>query len=164
MTKKVRNNASEIITVLGGVCWIPIAVLKKESTTIILVNEVIIIRIEGASDRTVSRATIWTSRPVRVPSSSCPRSRESVWARAGDAIKEKTRIKRTIARKTFMASFRRKPESIGANEYFCLSLFMFFTNLLLGLVVYFINRRGAESAEKRNNRHCEKPQATKQSS
>ena len=65
--KKVRGSASEITTVLGGVCWIPIAVRKNESTITIRVNEVIIIRIDGASDKTVVIASSCTIRPVNVP-------------------------------------------------------------------------------------------------
>ena len=40
----------------------------------IRVNEVIMMRIDGAKDKTVSSATIWMTRPETVPSSSLPRS------------------------------------------------------------------------------------------
>ena len=57
MIKAVRNSARLISTVLGGVCCMPIAVRRKDSTTTIRVNDVIITRIDGASASTVSRAT-----------------------------------------------------------------------------------------------------------
>lgn len=56
--KNVINNASEIITVLGGDCCNPMAERKNDSTTMIRVKEVIIIKIDGARERTVSNATI----------------------------------------------------------------------------------------------------------
>lgn len=48
----------------------------------IRVNEVIMIRIDGASDRTVIKRTSWIIRPDTVPSPSCPRSMEIFCAHA----------------------------------------------------------------------------------
>ena len=50
----VRNNANPINTWFGGAVCVPIAFLTKCNTMIILVNEVIMMRIDGASDITVS--------------------------------------------------------------------------------------------------------------
>ncbi len=80
--KNVRNKARDITTVLGGVCWTPMAVRMNDNTTIMRVKEVIIIKIEGASESTVISATIWISRPVTVPLPSCPRSMEIFCAHA----------------------------------------------------------------------------------
>jgi hypothetical protein len=56
MTKGVRNRASEITTEFGGEVAVPSAVRSNDSTTTMRVNEVIITRIDGASDKTVSSA------------------------------------------------------------------------------------------------------------
>jgi three-Cys-motif partner protein len=57
--------ASDMITALGGAVAVPSAVRRSESTTTMRVNEVIISRIEGASDNTVSSAISWITRSVR---------------------------------------------------------------------------------------------------
>ena len=64
MTKAVRNSASETITALGGAVAVPSAVRRSDSTTTMRVNEVIMTRIDGASDSTVSSAIIWITRSV----------------------------------------------------------------------------------------------------
>ena len=51
----VKNNAKETITILGGVVLVANALRVIESTTIILVNDVIIIKIDGARESTVIR-------------------------------------------------------------------------------------------------------------
>ena len=56
MTKAVRNNASEMTTEFGGAVAVPSAVRRSESTTTMRVNEVIITRIDGASESTVNSA------------------------------------------------------------------------------------------------------------
>ena len=56
MTKAVRNSASEITTEFGGAVAVPSAVRNSDSTTTIRVNDVIITRIDGASDSTVNSA------------------------------------------------------------------------------------------------------------
>ena len=58
MINSVRNNAMPISTVLGGFCDVPMAVRKKESEMMILVNEVIMISMDGNSAMTVVRKSI----------------------------------------------------------------------------------------------------------
>ena len=60
----MRNSASETITALGGAVAVPSAVRSSESTTTMRVNEVIITRIDGASDSTVRSAISWITRSV----------------------------------------------------------------------------------------------------
>src|SRR3989344_4028744 len=96
MTNTVRNKASEIITWLGGVCWVPSAVRRKLSTTTMRTNDVTMTRIEGASDRTVTRATSWTTRAVASPPVG-PRSNDSVCAAAGPAVHARTAIRPAVA-------------------------------------------------------------------
>ena len=67
ITKAVRNSASEMITELGGAVAVPSAVRSSDSTTTIRVNEVIITRIDGASDSTVNSAINWMTRSVSPP-------------------------------------------------------------------------------------------------
>src|SRR6202790_25838 len=59
--------ASAMITELGGAVAVPSAVRSSDSTTTILVNDVIMIRIDGAIDSTVSRAISWIARSVTPP-------------------------------------------------------------------------------------------------
>ena len=56
--KNVRNSASPINTWFGGAVCVPIAVLIKWSTIMILVKDVSIIRIDGANVRIVSTKSI----------------------------------------------------------------------------------------------------------
>ena len=56
MTKAVRNKASKMTTEFGGESAVPSAARSSDSTTTMRVNEVIITRIDGASDSTVSSA------------------------------------------------------------------------------------------------------------
>ena len=65
MTKAVRNSASETMTALGGAVAVPSAVRNSDSTTTMRVNDVIMTRIDGASDNTVNSATSWITRSVR---------------------------------------------------------------------------------------------------
>ncbi len=58
MMKAVRNRQNLTIIMLGWVCWVPSAERRNESTTTMRVNEVTMIRIAGATDRTVISATI----------------------------------------------------------------------------------------------------------
>ena len=74
ITKNVKNNDSPIKSWLGGICCVPIAIRKKDSTTTIRVNDVIIIRIEGANERIVSRKIICSDTAASPPladSSTC---------------------------------------------------------------------------------------------
>ena len=64
MTKKVRNSASPISTVLGGVPWAPMALRSRDSTMTMRVKAVTITSRLGARDRTVKRAVSCTSRDV----------------------------------------------------------------------------------------------------
>jgi hypothetical protein len=59
MIKNVRNIESARIIWFEGADWVPMAVRRKESTTEIRVNDVVIIRSPGASDRIVSNRNIW---------------------------------------------------------------------------------------------------------
>jgi len=45
-------------TCVGGVCWVPIACRRKDKTIMIRAKDVVMIRIEGASVRIVSRNKI----------------------------------------------------------------------------------------------------------
>ncbi len=65
MMKAVRKSASAESTVFGGEVAVPSAVRSSDSTTTILVKEVTITRIEGASERIVMSATICSARSVR---------------------------------------------------------------------------------------------------
>ena len=53
------------MTALGGAVAVPSAVRNSESTTTMRVNDVIITRIEGASDSTVNSATNCITRSVK---------------------------------------------------------------------------------------------------
>src|SRR5258707_3541184 len=67
MTKAVRNIASAMMTEFGGAVAVPSAVRNSDSTTTIRVNDVIMIRIDGAIDSTVRSAIIWIARSVTPP-------------------------------------------------------------------------------------------------
>lgn len=56
--KMVRNKDNPIIIWLGGLCMVPKALRRRESTITILVNDVSIIRIAGARESTVKRRKI----------------------------------------------------------------------------------------------------------
>ena len=58
MMKKVIKRARETSTWLGGVCCVPIAVLRKDKTTIMRTNDVTMIRMDGAKESTVIRAIV----------------------------------------------------------------------------------------------------------
>ena len=59
MVNIVKNIASPTITWLGGMVWVPMACLTNPRTTSILVNEVVMRRIAGATARTVKTAIIF---------------------------------------------------------------------------------------------------------
>ena len=63
----MRNIASAMITEFGGAVAVPIAVRSSDSTTTMRVNDVIMIRIDGAIDSTVSSAISWIARSVTPP-------------------------------------------------------------------------------------------------
>src|ERR1700688_501879 len=56
-----------MITEFGGAVAVPSAVRNSDSTTTIRVNDVIMIRIDGAIDSTVSSAISWIARAVTPP-------------------------------------------------------------------------------------------------
>src|SRR5580704_15255746 len=56
-----------MITEFGGAVAVPSAVRSNDSTTTILVNDVIMIRIDGAIDSTVNSAINWIARSVTPP-------------------------------------------------------------------------------------------------
>ena len=56
-----------MITELGGAVAVPSAVRSSDSTTTMRVNDVIMIRIDGAIDSTVSSAISWIARSVTPP-------------------------------------------------------------------------------------------------
>src|SRR3979490_2049484 len=56
-----------MITEFGGAVAVPRAVRSNDSTTTMRVNDVIITRIDGAIDSTVSSAISWIARSVTPP-------------------------------------------------------------------------------------------------
>ena len=68
MIKNVKNNANPIKTWFGGAVCVPIAVLTKCKTIIILVYDVSIIKIDGAKVKIVSNNKIRIGADI-VPSS-----------------------------------------------------------------------------------------------
>src|SRR6202162_6233297 len=56
-----------MMTEFGGAVAVPSAVRSSDSTTTIRVNDVIMIRIEGAIDSTLSSAISWIARSVTPP-------------------------------------------------------------------------------------------------
>src|ERR1700752_3593229 len=56
-----------MITEFGGAVAVPNAVRSSDSTTTMRVNDVIMIRIDGAIDSTVSSAISWIARSVTPP-------------------------------------------------------------------------------------------------
>src|SRR3984885_4893681 len=56
-----------MMTELGGAVAVPSAVRSSDSTTTIRVNDVIMIRIDGATDSTVNSAISWIARSVTPP-------------------------------------------------------------------------------------------------
>lgn len=63
--KNVKNSANEIITVFGGVCCTPMAVRRNDRTMMIRVKLVIIIKMDGANDKTVNNAMSCKTRPAK---------------------------------------------------------------------------------------------------
>jgi len=56
-----------MMTEFGGAVAVPSAVRSSDSTTTIRVNDVIMIRIDGATDSTVNNAISWIARSVTPP-------------------------------------------------------------------------------------------------
>src|ERR1700685_1184742 len=73
-----------MMTELGGAVAVPSAVRSSDSTTTMRVNDVIMIRIDGATDSTVNSAINWIARSV-TPPLPWPRLMLMSWAQAGAA-------------------------------------------------------------------------------
>src|SRR5215468_10323645 len=73
-----------MITEFGGAVAVPMAVRSRESTTTMRVNDVIMIRIDGAIESTVKSAISWIARSVTPPWPP-PRLMLMSWAYAGIA-------------------------------------------------------------------------------
>ena len=63
-----------MMTEFGGAVAVPIAVRSNDSTTTMRVNDVIMIRIDGAIESTVKRAISWIARSVTPPPPAPPNS------------------------------------------------------------------------------------------
>ena len=63
----MRNTASEMTTEFGGAVAVPSAVRRRDSTTTMRVNDVIMTRIDSASDNTVRSAISWVMRSFSPP-------------------------------------------------------------------------------------------------
>src|SRR4051794_7812814 len=88
-----------MITEFGGAVAVPIAVRSSDSTTTMRVNDVIMIRIDGAIDSTVSSAISWIARSVTPPPPAPPRLMLMSCACAGiasDAAPVRTERKKTL--------------------------------------------------------------------
>jgi hypothetical protein len=94
----VINNAREMRTILGGVLLVDKAERVSENTTISLVNDVIIMTMDGASDKTVIRANTLKIRAEAVPvAASCKfRLRFWAWLRVGISKNTTTNPKRLL--------------------------------------------------------------------
>src|SRR6516225_6205445 len=73
-----------MMTEFGGAVAVPSAVRSSDNTTTMRVNDVIMIRIEGAIDSTVNSAISWIARSV-TPPLPWPRLMLMSWAAAGPA-------------------------------------------------------------------------------
>src|SRR6202042_2060937 len=61
-----------MMTELGGAVAVPSAVRSSDSTTTMRVNDVIMIRIDGATDSTVNSAISWIARSLTPPPGTWP--------------------------------------------------------------------------------------------
>src|SRR5215475_202316 len=88
-----------MMTEFGGAVAVPIAVRSSDSTTTMRVNDVIMIRIDGAIESTVRSAINWIARSVTPPWPP-PRLMLMSWAAAGvasaTAAIRKVRTKKTL--------------------------------------------------------------------
>src|ERR1700742_3238987 len=92
-----------MITEFGGAVDVPIAVRSSDSTTTIRVNAVIMTRIEGAIESTVSSAMSWIARSVTPPLPP-PRLMLMSWANAAVAS-EVAAIRQNRNNKTLRGDF-----------------------------------------------------------
>ena len=102
MTKKVRNSASPISTMLGGVLWVPSALRSSDSTMTMRVKAVTITSRLGASDSTVTSAVSWTIRLVAPAWPAAPRSMLTDCACAAAGASTPGAGSSTPARRQFM--------------------------------------------------------------
>src|SRR4051794_9245344 len=89
-----------MITEFGGAVAVPIAVRSSDSTTTMRVNDVIMIRIDGAIDSTVSSAISWIARSVTPPPPAPPPPRLMLMSCACAGIASEAAPIRTERRKT----------------------------------------------------------------
>src|ERR1700761_2920320 len=88
MMNAVKNRASEISTWLGGVCCNPSALRRNDSTMMMRMNDVVMIRIDGASVITVISTTSWIRRAAEPLLALSPRSSDTDCAKAGRARRD----------------------------------------------------------------------------
>src|SRR3954469_14402367 len=91
-----------MMTEFGGAVAVPSAVRNSDSTTTIRVNDVIMIRIDGAIDSTVSSAISWIARSV-TPPPPWPRLMLMSCANAGPA--SDAAVRRLAKNKTLRGAF-----------------------------------------------------------
>src|SRR5438093_1394751 len=92
MTKPVRKSARLTSTVLGGVCWIPRALRRNDSTMMMRVNDVTVMRIAGARLSTVTSTMSWMIRPVGEPEPAAEPGKEPEQHQYGDEGKDEPGI------------------------------------------------------------------------
>src|SRR5262245_8856008 len=89
-----------MITEFGGAVAVPNAVRSSDSTTTMRVNDVIMIRIDGAIDRIVSSAINWIARSVTPPPPAPPRLMLMSCANTGLTAARVAVMVRTARKKT----------------------------------------------------------------
>src|ERR1700757_5120681 len=89
--------ASAMMTEFGGAVAVPKAVRNSDSTTTIRVNDVIMIRIDGAIDSTVRSAISWIARSVTPP---LPGARLMLMSWANAVVASEPAATRTAMNKT----------------------------------------------------------------
>jgi hypothetical protein len=94
MMKTVINNASPMITVLGGTCWVPTAVRAREKTMMILKKEVTEIRKNGIREMRARERISWMlllnwGEAMRSRRSMRAARGEGACAKAGAAVSSK---------------------------------------------------------------------------
>ena len=112
MTKAVRNSASEMITEFGGAFCRPMAVRTSDSTMTMRTKDVVITRMDGASERTVIAAISWTMPDV----SPCPvpRSTDTVCGKASGASTKASRSAGASRRRRAIIAWARRAWALQA--------------------------------------------------
>ena len=117
MIKTVMNKASEMKTMLGGVALVARAERVIENTTIRRVNEVIIMTIDGAKDKTVISAKTLKMRAVAVPVFMVKNTREKDLQLFTDLAQEKPEsIEDASLKTTEVLASRRRCSTILMRE------------------------------------------------